>query len=190
MNTALIAVNVLVFAARFLPGRPGMAAKLFVSSGALYAPLLFRGQGFYRLFTSIFLHADPAHLFNNMIVQFAGGSIVERNLGHFCYFAVYLLCGTGGNAASVLMDYVTGNYGFSIGASGAVFGIIGVLLYLMLREKDKRLLLRAAVMAFFMLYGGWGNPAVNQAAHIGGLLCGFLLAALLLRNTRADLSGL
>ena len=200
VNYILIAVNVLVFAAGLLIGGSGRGAAFMYRQGALYAPLLLKGQDFHRLVTSIFLHADAAHLVNNMIVQFAGGGIAERNLGHLRYGLLYLLSGIGGNAASVLADLASGNYGFSVGASGAVFGVTGALLYLILHaflaQKGKgsralkSLILRAAVMTAYLLYTGWENPSINQAAHVGGLVCGFLLTALFMRGREEYLEPL
>ena len=164
------------------------------------------GRELYRLITSVFLHADLSHLFNNMVVLFAGGGIVERNMGHIRYGIFYLLCGIGGNIVSVVSDCISGQYGFSIGASGAVFGVIGALVCMILREylsqrRDpdasyrsriiyQNLLVRAAVMTVFLLYSGWRNPVVNQAAHAGGIMVGYLLAIIFMSDRQTDLHEL
>ena len=201
MDYILIIVNVLAFLIGFAGSANGLKAGMY-SAGALYAPLLFKGQGYYRLLTSVFLHADLSHLFNNMIVQFAGGGIVERNIGHIKYGILYLLCGIGGNIASAAMDYLSGQYGFSVGASGAVFGVIGALVYMVLREakhmrdnglkpdRMKSLVIRTGLMTIYLLYSGWVNPVVNQAAHVGGLILGFVLASVMMPNRQIDLGGL
>jgi len=203
MNNLLIAVNVLVFIAETCGAGRGRGLEHMYRIGALYAPLLFKGQGFYRLVTSIFLHADAAHLFNNMIVLFAGGQIVEKNLGHVRYGILYLLSGIGGNLVSVLYDFLTRQYAYSVGASGAVFGILGALLFMILREAHnmrsnsrgmdrhmKSLLIRAGIMTAYLLYSGWNNPVVNQAAHVGGLTFGFVLSMVMAPQIRGDLSDL
>lgn len=232
MNALLIIINVLVFIAG-IAGRGDYGAMY--RAGALYAPLLLKGQGFYRLITSVFLHADVSHLFNNMIVQFAGGGIVEKNIGHIRYGILYILCGIGGNLTSVVADWMTGQYGYSIGASGAVFGVIGALIFLILKEasnllrpkrngirsqqereyrdqedlygtdpgEDSRpsgngtseahmrsLLIRVGLMTVYLLYSGWSNPLVNQAAHVGGMLTGFVLGAVFMVHRDSDLSAL
>ena len=225
MNALLIIINVLVFIAG-IAGRGDYGAMY--RAGALYAPLLLKGHGFYRLITSVFLHADVSHLFNNMIVQFAGGGIVEKNIGHIRYGILYILCGIGGNLTSVVSDWMTGQYGYSIGASGAVFGVIGALIFLILKEasnvlrpqqereyrireelygtdaeRDRRmaetgasaahmksLLVRVGLMTVYLLYSGWSNPLVNQAAHVGGMLAGFVLGAVFMMHRDSDLSAL
>ena len=204
MNNLLIAVNVLVFAVGMADtGRWRDPGSLY-RAGALYAPLLLKGQGYYRLLTSIFLHADLSHLFNNMIVQFAGGEIVEKNLGHVRYGILYIVCGIGGNLVSVASDYFKGQYGYSVGASGAVFGVIGALLFMILREamnrkgaaqgasqaRMKSLVIRAGLMTVYLLYSGWSNPVINQAAHVGGMVIGFVLTTVLLPRGDSDLSDL
>ena len=196
----LIGINVLVFGVEAALQLMGYGTGILYYRGALYAPVLLKGQGFERLVTSMFLHADAAHLFSNMIVLFAGGDVVEKNLGHGKYFLLYMISGIMGNGASILGDWLTGRYGFSVGASGAVFGVIGALVFMILqgwlrtRGEDPRmksLLIRAAVMTAWLLYSGWANPQINQAAHIGGLVTGFFMgAALMPRRGRADLRDL
>ena len=210
VNMILIAVNVVIFVAGIFLEPVGAGAESMFLKGALYAPLILKGQGFYRLVTSIFLHADASHLVNNMIMQFAGGEIVERNMGHARYLLLYFFSGIGGNLASVLSDYMSRSYGYSIGASGAVFGVTGALLYMIFREaasgirreteapsggnglspQMKSLVLRAVLMTVWLLYSGWRNPVINQAAHVGGLLSGFLFAAVLMPKGKRDISVL
>ncbi|HAL58684.1 MAG TPA: hypothetical protein DCP64_04290 [Sarcina sp.] len=203
VNILLIAVNVIVFVAGTAGGAFGLDAGFLHRRGGLFAPLILKRRELYRLVTAVFLHADARHLMNNMVVQFAGGSIVERNLGHLRFAAVYFLSGIIGNLTSVAADYVTGEYSYSVGASGAVFGIVGVLLFLIIREarqsnkgeqgippRLKSLLIRAGIMTAYLLYSGWSNPMINQAAHVGGLAAGFVFGALLLPDGEGDISEL
>ena len=206
MNILLIIINMLIFAAGTAAAGTGKDPGIWNRGGALYAPLIVTGRELYRLITSVFLHADLSHLFNNMVVLFAGGGIVERNMGHIRYGIFYLLCGIGGNIVSVVSDCISGQYGFSIGASGAVFGVIGALVCMILREylgqrRDpdvpyrsriiyQNLLVRAAVMTVFLLYSGWRNPVVNQAAHAGGIMVGYLLAIIFMSDRQPDLHEL
>lgn len=203
VNILLIAVNVIVFVAGTAGGAFGLDVGFLHRRGGLFAPLILKRRELYRLVTAVFLHADARHLMNNMVVQFAGGSIVERNLGHLRFAAVYFLSGIIGNLTSVAADYVTGEYSYSVGASGAVFGIVGVLLFLIIREarqsnkgeqgippRLKSLLIRAGIMTAYLLYSGWSNPMINQAAHVGGLAAGFVFGALLLPDGEGDISEL
>lgn len=202
VNDLLIAVSVIVFAAGIVSAAFGRDTGFLYRRGGLFAPLILKRRELYRLVTAVFLHADARHLVNNMVVQFAGGSIAERNLGHLRFAAVFFLSGIIGNLTSVAADYASGEYGYSVGASGAVFGIVGVLLFLIIREAHsargqqgipprlKSLLIRAGIMTAYLLYSGWSNPMINKAAHVGGLAAGFIFGALLLPEGEGDISEL
>jgi rhomboid protease GluP len=117
-------------------------------------------------------------------VQILMGGAVERNLGHIRYLFLYLVSGIGGNVVSVLYDRVQGVNTYSVGASGAVFGVMGTLIILILRGRKKlrsgsSLLPRAAFAVFYAVYSGFRNPYTDNAAHLGGLLFGMALGTLL-----------
>jgi rhomboid protease GluP len=145
--------------------------------------VLYKWQ-YWRLLTSVFLHAGLSHLGSNLLVQILMGGAVERNLGHIRYLFLYLVSGIGGNVVSVLYDRVQGVNTYSVGASGAVFGVMGTLIILILRGRKKlrsgsSLLPRAAFAVFYAVYSGFRNPYTDNAAHLGGLLFGAVLGALL-----------
>lgn len=196
VNLILIAISAIVFAAGAM-NIPGIPSRDWIyMRGALYAPLLLKGQGFYRILTAVFIHADTMHLFNNLIVQFAGGNLLEKKIGHVRYALVFLLSGIAGNLVSVAADFVTGSFGFSVGASGAVFGVLGAMIFLIVRQRDRSgryrsLLLRTGLMTAYLLLSGWRNPSINQAAHAGGLAAGFVLCALMMHGrSEVDLEEL
>lgn len=147
-----------------------------------YVPALTLQQP-WRVLTVALVHAEPSpvHLLANMIGLFFFGSFVERALGHWTFLVLYLV-GTIGGSTMVLVlaepfshDWVTNN----IGASGAVFAIVGVLLVPTAR-LDRSI---AGVLLFVALNFGYGFLAqgISWEAHLGGLLTGFVLgcAALL-----------
>ena len=116
--------------------------------------------------------------------QILMGGAVERNLGHIRYLFLYLVSGIGGNVVSVLYDRAQGVNTYSVGASGAVFGVMGTLIILILRGRKKlrsgsSLLPRAAFAVFYAVYSGFRNPYTDNAAHLGGLLFGAALGTLL-----------
>ncbi len=178
VNLTLAAVQVLVFGlcaatgdAMYIAGRCGTNL------------VLYEGQ-YWRLLTSVFLHAGLSHLGSNLLVQILMGGAVERNLGHIRYLFLYLVSGIGGNVVSVLYDRVQGVNTYSVGASGAVFGVMGTLIILILRGRKKlrsgsSLLPRAAFAVFYAVYSGFRNPYTDNAAHLGGLLFGAALGTLL-----------
>lgn len=169
----LVAVNVIIFLICTFTG------DLLYNKGAFGVTELLRG-GAYRLFTSMFLHGSVQHLFSNMIVLYYVGAIVERELGPFPYAVIYLLSGLAGNIFSAGYELMTGNFGSSVGASGAVFGVEGALLLLVMLHRGRLSTMTSGRVAFaiaFSLYCGFTSAGVNNAAHVGGVLMGFFTAA-------------
>ena len=174
VNICLVAVNVIVFLICTFTG------KLLYNRGALSVEEVLVNGEFYRLFTSMFLHWNVEHLFSNMIVLYYVGAIVERELGTLPYTALYLLSGLMGNLFSIGYEWFVNLYGSSAGASGAVFGVEGALLFLVMIRRgrlESMTLGRVAFAVAFSLYCGFTSAGVNNAAHVGGVLMGFTAAA-------------
>lgn len=140
-----------------------------------------RGE-YYRILTSMFLHGSPDHIFSNMLFLAALGDMLERAIGHGRFAMIYMLAGLGGNLVSMLYELAGGKFYHTIGASGAVFGLIGALLLLLLIHNGTygQVSLRRMILALvYMLYSGMKSDITNNAAHIGGLLVGFFLMLIL-----------
>ncbi|HAB94611.1 MAG TPA: rhomboid family intramembrane serine protease [Lachnospiraceae bacterium] len=153
--------------------------------------LVVGARQYWRLVTSVFLHAGPSHLGSNLLLQILMGNAVERNIGAPRYVILYLLSGIGGNILSVAYDCATGVNTYSVGASGAVFGVMGALIILIVKGRKKlrsgtSLLMRALFAVFFAVYSGFQNPYTDNAAHIGGLLTGLVLGLLLTSGMSGD----
>lgn len=174
VRISLVAVNVIVFLICTFTG------DLLYNKGAFGVTELLRGE-VHRLFTSMFLHGSVQHLFSNMIVLYYVGAMVEREFGPFPYAVLYLLSGLAGNIFSAGYELMTGNFGSSVGASGAVFGVEGALLLLVMLHRGRLSTMTAGRVAFaiaFSLYCGFTSVGVNNAAHVGGALMGFFTAAI------------
>lgn len=149
--------------------------------GAAYAPLIVENGEFYRLFTSMFLHFGIEHLLNNMLVLFVLGSRLERVIGKWRFLFIYLAGGLLGNIISLIADLSKNSYAVSAGASGAVFGVMGAMIFVVLRNKghlEDLSIKQILIMAVFSLYFGFASTGVDNAAHLGGLISGFILAAI------------
>lgn len=173
-NICLIGVNVIVFLICTFTGR------MLYNKGALGVLMVIEDKSYYRIITSMFLHADTGHLFSNMIILYYAGEIVERKMGHFLYAVLYFLSGIAGGMLSMGYELLSGDYVSSVGASGAVFGVEGALLLLIILHHGKLESVTFGRMIFvilFSLYCGFTSTDVNNAAHIGGVLMGFALAA-------------
>ncbi len=176
VSAILVAVNVIVFLICTFTG------DLLYNKGAFNITALWQGE-WYRLFTSMFLHWNVEHLFSNMIVLYYVGAIVERRLGPVPYMMLYVLSGFAGNVFSMGYELLLTNaYGSSAGASGAVFGVEGALLFLVMAHRGNLESMTAGRVAFaiaFSLYCGFTSAGVNNAAHVGGVLMGFTVAAVI-----------
>ena len=178
VNLTLAAVQILVFILCTMTGN-----AMYIAGRCGTNLVLYEGQ-YWRLLTSVFLHAGLSHLGSNLLVQILMGGAVERNLGHIRYLFLHLVSGIGGNVISVLYDRAQGVNIYSVGASGAVFGVMGTLFVLIIRGRKKlrsgsSLLTRAAFAVFYAVYSGFRNPYTDNAAHLGGLLFGAALGTLL-----------
>jgi rhomboid protease GluP len=185
---ALLAANILVFALMSLTpsvGASGAAESLkLVRWGSNAGPLTLDGQ-WWRLVTSMFLHGGLLHITFNMFALWQVGRLVERMFGSARFLALYMIAGVAGSLASVLWNPHVN----SVGASGAIFGIIGGLLAFIRRPdsgvpgtivKD----LRGSLSGFllFNIAAGLVYPHTDNAAHIGGLVGGYLAGHLLARS--------
>ena len=178
VNICLAVIQAAVFVVCLLVGD-----RLYIL-GRCGTNLALTHREYWRLVTSVFLHAGFSHLASNLFVQVLMGNAVERNIGHIGYLILYLLSGVGGNIVSVLYDRAQGINTYSVGASGAVFGVMGALIILILRGRKKlrrgsSLPARAAFAVFYAVYSGFKNPYTDNAAHIGGLAFGILLGVLM-----------
>ena len=191
-TVVLIALNVLVFVIMVLQGVSAFnpTADSVLKWGADYGPLTLNGQ-WWRMIASTFLHFGLIHLLFNMYVLFNIGLFIESLAGRGLFVAVYLVCGVGGSAASLAWHPST----VSAGASGAIFGLYGVLLGYLLRHRgsipaESLASLRKGAFTFIgynLLFGL--RPGIDMAAHLGGLATGFVLGLFLIRPPSASPSS-
>jgi membrane associated rhomboid family serine protease len=172
----LLAVNLVIFLFMELAGGSGNNGVL-VQFGANYGPLILQGE-IWRLFTSMFLHIGVQHLVFNSIGLIAFGIETERIYGWARFIAVYLLAGLYGNLLSFA---IKGPGMFSAGASGAIFGVIGMYLvfYLYYRKRlgefgRQRQNMVWVILVLSLVLGTTVMPADNMA-HLGGFLAGAIL---------------
>ncbi|MBR5248868.1 MAG: rhomboid family intramembrane serine protease [Lachnospiraceae bacterium] len=176
ISGVLVLMNVVVFLLCLLTGD-----RLYVM-GRVSVFETIMNKEFSRLLWAMFLHGDVNHLFNNMLILSFLGEIIEKEIGHIPYLLIYLLSGVGGNLSSLLFKMISDDWSVSIGASGAVFGLDGVLLALVLfagREIPTVTPVRVVLMIVLSLYNGFAGMNIDNAAHVGGLITGFVLGAVL-----------
>ncbi len=171
ITAVLIIINSFCFFYPVLTGR----YDAWIENGMNSKAYVFEMHQWYRLFTSMFLHGGLEHLLNNMLVLLLMGIYLEPVLGKMQYLLIYLVSGLFGSTLScVLWGGTVG----SVGASGAIFGLSGAMLALVLfyRKYVPQLSARRVIfMCVASLYNGFTSVGVDNAAHIGGLLAGFVL---------------
>ena len=189
VTPTITVINLTIFAALLALGQSHVSPHLtdLVTWGANFGPLTLNGQP-WRLLTAAFLHAGALHLLVNVLVLWQIGPLVERLYGNFAFAVLYLIAGIWGSLASVCMHPMS----VAVGASGAIFGLYGALGALLLRHRHAvpRLVLlryRGVTISFVAInvLFGFSDPQIDVAAHMGGLLSGFVLGLLLTRNPSA-----
>ena len=180
VTVLLILLNTLIFLiVEFTGGSEN--GQHMLECGAAYAPLILEQGQWYRVFSSMFLHFGAPHLINNMLVLFVLGQRLEPAVGRLRFLLIYIAGGLGGNFISLFWDMRTGDYSVSAGASGAFFAVMGGMIYVIIRHRGRvadLTMKQMLIMAAFSLYFGFASEGVDNAAHAGGLLCGFLAAVI------------
>lgn len=179
-----IIINIAVFFTMELLGDTE-SAEFMIEHGGIYPPAILKDGEYWRLLSATFLHFGFDHLLSNMVMLGAAGQILERALGKVKFAVLYLASGIGGSLLSYTLMVLGGDYAVAAGASGAIFGIIGALAWIVIVHKGQYETLTgkgiALMIALCLLFGvTTGN--VDNWGHIGGLLMGFLMGMILYRR--------
>lgn len=180
----LIAVNTLVFLILGFLGDTE-SAVFMMEHGAIYPPYLLEHGEYWRLLTATFMHFGFSHLLNNMVLLGCAGQVLERALGKVKFLLLYLVAGIGGSILSYSQMVYSGDYKVAAGASGAIFGIIGALAWIVILHKGKYETLTGRGLGFMIalcLYYGISAGNVDNWGHIGGLIMGFLICIIFYRR--------
>jgi membrane associated rhomboid family serine protease len=198
INWLLIAANCAIFAWY------GFQKDRYETTISTYALVPNQWENWKTLFTSMFLHGDPMHLLGNMLFLYIVGDNVEDRLGHIAYLVFYLAAGLAGAAAHIIYSVYFGGGGgvHTVGASGAISGVMGAFLVFYPRSQIKFMIWLIIFIRYFTLpawgvLGFWVASQVLMArnqiyglaekeaamvavfAHLGGFAFGFLVAAFL-----------
>jgi membrane associated rhomboid family serine protease/Tfp pilus assembly protein PilF len=179
-NVAVFLAMVLAFGASTLssPAGPDL-----VRVGANFGPYTVSGQ-WWRLLTCVFIHAGLLHIAFNMWCLWDLGRLAESLYGHWTFAALYLICGVSASLGSILWNPSV----LSVGASGAIFGIVGALIasfylgeFSLPRTALGGTLRSLLIFTGYNLFFGAVIARTDNAAHIGGLVMGLILGALIAR---------
>jgi membrane associated rhomboid family serine protease len=175
VTVMLIAATVIVSLSAMLSREGAFLFEAFqLDKGAVAA-----GE-YWRLWTVTLLHGSPLHLFFNMYALYLAGPIVERWYGSLTLLVLYLVCAAAGSVGS----FVFGGNAPSVGASGAVFGLFGVLLaagrfHKPVDRQSRALVSQLGMLIIINIAFGFAVRGIDNAAHLGGLAAGVWLGAML-----------
>lgn len=170
---SLIAINTIIFILMYIFGSGSEDIRTLINFGALTKVLVEMGD-YYRLITSAFLHIGFLHLLCNMYALYILGKDIESFFGKAKFIFIYIISALVGSFVSIIfMD----EYAVSAGASGAIFGLMGSLLYF---GYNYRVTLNNSInkqiipIIMINLFIGFIGSGINNYAHLGGLLGGYL----------------
>jgi rhomboid protease GluP len=187
VTIALIAVNVLVFAVMVASGvsltQP--TALDIANWGGDFSPLTVGAHQYWRLFTSCFLHFGIVHIGFNMYVLYQIGPFIETVFGRARYLVIYLCAGLGGSIVSIWMHPMS----VGAGSSGAIFGLYGAVFgFLLIKRRTlnpaatKSIATSAGIFVLYNVVYGTISRTTDLSAHFGGLVTGFVVGMLLIRQ--------
>ena len=180
VNAAVIAANVIVFIVMEILGDTENTL-LMLEHGASFAPLIFERHEYWRLGTCMFLHFGVRHLFNNMLVLAFVGDRLEKTVGKVRYAVIYFGGGLLSGLVSAIFDYFGDDFYVSAGASGAVFAVVGALAWIIVINRGQLYDISMRQMVLFIIFSiylGFQGGGVDNAAHVGGLVSGFILSVI------------
>lgn len=153
--------------------------RVLIDFGAKVNSLIQAGE-VWRLLTSTFIHIGIVHLTFNLYALWALGPLTEESMGHRRFLLIYILSGLGGSVSSFIFSPV-----LSAGASGAIFGLLGALLYYSYKRPalwKTGLGMNLVVVILVNLGFGFVQPGIDNFAHLGGLITGATSCVLLFKS--------
>ena len=186
ITMAVIAVNIIVFAVMSIFGNT-LDAQYMAGHGAMYPPYVAENGQYWRLFTSMFMHFGLMHILNNLVMLGAVGRIVEIAMGHVRFLIAYIVAGICGGALSYVVMLHNNDYAVSAGASGAIFGMVGALVWIVIVNRgfyEGISRQQVIFMVILMIYYGVSTSGVDNWDHLGGLAGGFIISIVLYRKKR------
>lgn len=176
----LVAINIIVFIVLELMGSTNDGEFMLINGAMNPSFVLYRHE-WYRLFTCMFMHFGINHLANNMLLLFLLGQIFERAVGTTRYVGIYLGSGLAGSFLSFFYMCLMGKNDIVAGASGAIFGIIGGMIIVVIFNKGKYSGIstkRMVFMALLTLYFGFTTAGTDNVGHLGGLVAGIIFTTI------------
>ncbi len=177
VNTILIGLNLLMLIVTYLFG--GFTTAVLLKLGAIFPPYIIDNQEYHRLILAMFLHGSIIHFLMNNFVLYQLGAYLERLIGSINYLILYMVSGL---ISSIVITYFGEVMSITIGASGAIYGVMaGLLMLTFIRthwfsdhqiRNIRQLMILNVIFTFIV-------PNISILGHLGGLVAGLLLILLL-----------
>lgn len=171
----IILINLIVFGLMYVFGNGSENIDTLIKFGANYAPLTKSGE-YYRLITSAFLHIGIIHLLCNLYALYVIGPQIEQFFGRVKYILIYLFSAIMGSLFTLVLS---GDNTVSAGASGAIFGLFGAILYFGYTYRGyigNAIISQIVPVILLNLFIGLTSTNIGNAAHIGGLVGGYVMS--------------
>lgn len=178
----LLVANISVFIVTEFTG------DFITDAGGSYGPLIINEHQYYRIITHFFIHFGFDHLFNNMVSLLLLGYSLEEILGRGRFLLLYFLSGILAGVASLAYTTIClppEDAPLSCGASGAVYGLMGALLVILIFERQGQMRGQVPRYLLFLglsLYSGIVDRSIDNAAHIGGFIAGVIICLIMYRK--------
>ena len=183
LTYTLMVISIVVF---ILGQLSASLAEYFYLNGVLHGYTVVMKGETYRLFTSIFLHADTMHIVMNMLSLYMVGTMVEKLFSKSAYLGIYFASALFGSFSSIYMHLG----GQAVGASGAIFGLFGALAGFAFVHRVR---MRNQFIGFMKNFGlilllnlviGFIFPSIDVSAHVGGLVGGMVGGFIIAKNPK------
>lgn len=184
VSIGIIVINIVVYFITEIIGDT-LDSNFMLEHGAVYLEGIYEKGEYWRFLTAMFLHFGMNHLLNNMLILACSGYILEEALGHFKFLLLYVCSGLAGGVVSYIMMFYSGEQIVSAGASGAIFGVVGGLLWVVIKNKghyEKISWLGLLFMIYLVFSYGLKAGNIDNWDHLGGLVCGFVMGLILYRK--------
>lgn len=175
----MVATNIIVILLMYHQGYAHMPLVVAARFGAIVPYLIWEHGEYYRLLTAMFVHFGWTHIFFNVAGLIIFGTRIEKYYGSGSFLAIYFASGLSASVASLLLTQ-----GFSAGASGAVYGLLGAaFVYTGYTKKSMDVINNHIILIYIIMGLGMGfiMPNIDYFGHIGGLLAGILVSFVLLK---------
>ncbi|MCR5792889.1 MAG: rhomboid family intramembrane serine protease [Lachnospiraceae bacterium] len=183
ITNLIVLVNIIVFIITDRFSILSEDPEWLLRFGAMEVSHIIDSHEYYRLFTANFLHFGIEHLGSNMVLLFLIGNLIEESVGKIRFSLIYIIGGILANIPSLVYNMIDAQEVVSAGASGAIFALCGALFWITLRYPNLQkevTLPRVIIFSFLSLASGFYTEGIDNFAHLGGFVFGFILAMILI----------